>query len=138
MNWAPGLQRPIHLSAKYDRFPAVAACATMILEVMNMTTQLTRLQVGFEEALLGAVRGLPPQRAVQVLDFARWLRTQAEPGESLTDDTTEKLQVEEALWDQVYLENRETFRVMAREALEQYEAGETQEMFIRDGRLSAR
>jgi hypothetical protein len=103
-----------------------------------MTTQFTGLLVGFEEALLGAVRSLPPQRAVQVLDFARWLRTQPGPGESPGDDATEHLQVEEALWDQVYLENRETFRMMAREALEEYDAGETQEMFIKDGRLSAR
>jgi len=110
----------------------------MVQEVTTMTTQSINLQIGFEEALLGAVRGLPPQRAVQVLDFARWLRTQVEPGESHGDDATEQLQVEEALWDQVYLENHETFRIMAREALEQYEAGETQEMFIKDGRLSAR
>ena len=104
-----------------------------------MTTQFTGLQVGFEEALLGAVRGLPPQRAVQVLDFARWLRTQSESDEWLVEDVTgDDLQAEDAHWDQFYAQNRHTFRAMAREAVEQYEAGETQEMTIEEGKLSAR
>lgn len=85
-----------------------------------MITQSMDLQIGFEEALLGAVRGLPPQRAAQVLDFARWLRTQPEPDESLTAVGREDLAVEEALWDQIYLENSKTFRAMAREALVQW------------------
>lgn len=111
----------------------------MVQEVTNMTTQSRDLQVGFEEALLGEVRSLPPQRAVQVLDFARWLRTQSESEERLIGDlTVDNLQAEDAGWDQFYAQNRDTFRAMAREAVEQYEAGETQEMVIEEGELSAR
>jgi hypothetical protein len=96
------------------------------------------LQISFEEALLGTVRGLPPQRAVQVLDFARWLRTQSESDEWLVENRTmDDLQAEDAHWDQFYAQNRDTFRAMAREAVEQYEAGETQEMVIKEGKLSA-
>ena len=96
-----------------------------------MTTQSLDRQIGFEDALLGAVRGLPPQRAVQVLDFARWLRTQPESEEWLVDDVTEDdLQAEDAHWDQFYAQNRDTFRAMAREAVEQYAGGEAQEMTI--------
>jgi hypothetical protein len=104
-----------------------------------MTTQSVDLQIGFEDALLGTVRGLPPQRAVQVLDFARWLRTQSESDEWLVEEFTEdNAQAEDARWDQFYAQNRDTFRAMAREAVEQYEAGETQEMGIKEGKLSAR
>lgn len=104
-----------------------------------MTTQTNDRQIGFEKALLGAVRGLSPQRAVQVLDFARWLRTQPAPDEWFDEDLTmDDLQAEDAHWDQFYAQNRDAFRVMAREAVEQYEAGETQEMVIEEGKLSAR
>ena len=104
-----------------------------------MTTQSMDLQISFEEALLGTVRGLPPQRAVQVLDFARWLRTQSESDRGPVEDLAENdLQAEDAHWDQFYRQNRDTFRSMAREAVEQYEAGETQEMVIEEGKLSAR
>lgn len=104
-----------------------------------MTTQSVDLQIGFEKALLGAVRGLPPQRALQVLDFARWLRTQSESDKWLVEDlAVDDLQAEDAHWDQFYAQNRDTFRAMAREAVEQYEAGETQEMIIEEGKLSAR
>jgi hypothetical protein len=103
-----------------------------------MTTQSSKLLAGFEEALISTVRDLPPRRAVLVLDFARWLGTQSQAEEWLADDfTSEELQAEEATWDKVYLENRETFRSMAREAIDDYEAGETEAMVIKDGKLSA-
>lgn len=104
-----------------------------------MKTRSTGPQAGFEEALLNTVAGLPPHRAAQVLDFARWMRTQADADEQSAEDITpQELAAEDAAWDQVYLENRDMFRAMAREALEEYEAGETETMAIEDGKLSAR
>ncbi len=104
-----------------------------------MTTQPTGPQTGFEETLISTVRGLVPRRAVQVLDFARWLQTQSVDDDWLHENVSpEELTAEDSAWDQVYLENRETFRSMAREALEEYEAGATREMFVEDGKLSAR
>ena len=91
----------------------------MALKVTEVSAQSIDPPIGFENALLGAVRGLPPQRVVQVLDFARWLQTQPDLSASFTDIEIEDLVAEDDLWDQFYLENRETFRAMAREALEQ-------------------
>lgn len=104
-----------------------------------MTTRFAGIQPGIEEALIDTIRSLPPRRAVQVLDFARWLERQSEADEWLEEDiTAEELQAEEAAWGRFYLENREAFRGMAREALEEYKAGKTQEMIIdEDGKLSS-
>jgi len=46
-------------------------------------------------------------------------------------------ELEEKSWEQFYLANREHFRAMARQALEDYQAGRTTEITItEDGRLA--
>jgi hypothetical protein len=106
-------------AASLPQFHDLVARAPMALKMTIINTQSTVIQVGIEEALLGVVRRLPPHRAVQVLDFARWLQTQPEPSLWLTDIEIEDLAAQDDSWNQFYLENRETFRAMAREALEQ-------------------
>ena len=97
-----------------------------------MTTQHVRQPAPVELALMDVVKTLHPRRAAQVLDFARWLKTQPAPDDELSDNATEtEMELEEKAWEQVYLANRDTFRSMAREALVDLDAGDTLEMIIR-------
>ncbi|MBM3134032.1 MAG: hypothetical protein FJZ89_01840 [Chloroflexi bacterium] len=97
-----------------------------------MAIQPTSQYATVEQALLKVLRALPPRRAAQVLDFARWLQTQPVP------DELSELELEEKSWEQFYLANRDHFRAMARQALDDLEAGETLEMVIEDGKVIAR
>lgn len=110
-----------------------------------MNSEVTVDSQSIEEALLDAVKTLHPQRKSQVLDFARWLQTQPinseapseEPSEDLLDEevTKAELEAEEEAWEAAYLANREQFRAMARQALDELEAGETTEIVIKDGKI---
>lgn len=89
-----------------------------------MTTPHVRQPVPLESALMDVVKTLHPRRAMQVLDFARWLQTQPALDEDLSDSATEtEMELEEKAWEQIYLANRDTFRSMARDALNDLDAG---------------
>lgn len=93
----------------------------------------------FEQILIKTIRQLQPGRATEVLDFARWLEAQPTLDELLHEDVTpDELEQEEKAWEQAYLANREEFRAMARQALDDLDAGETLEMVIENGKLAAR
>jgi hypothetical protein len=105
----------------------------------TMETQQKLSSAVFEQALITIVRTLPPRRAAQVLDFARWLQTQPAPDKKFEEELTpDELEREEKAWEQVYMANRDHFREMAREALKDLEAGETLEMVIENGKIAAR
>jgi len=73
---------------------------------------------------MDVVKTLHPRRAAQVLDFARWLKTQPAPDDELGDNATEtEIELEEKAWEQIYMANRDTFRSMARDALNDLDAG---------------
>ena len=61
-----------------------------------MKSQATPNVSAFEQALINTIRSLQPNRAEQVLDFARWLQTQP----VVTDEeiTEEELELEEEAW----------------------------------------
>lgn len=88
------------------------------------------ITIKHEKKLLELLRALPPQRVSQVLDFARWLQTQP-----LEDEDLAELETEDAAWEASYLENRETFRAMAQEALVEAETGATLDMVIEAGHI---
>lgn len=102
-----------------------------------MKSQSTFPVSTFEKTLIETIRNLQPRRAEQVLDFARWLKTQAE-STTLVDEeiSEEELEQEEKAWEQAYLENRNEFRAMAQEAIRDLEAGDTLEMVIENGKIS--
>jgi len=78
-----------------------------------MTTQHVRQPASVESTLMDVVKTLHPRRAAQVLDFARWLKTQPAPDDELSHNATEtEMELEEKAWEQVYLANRDTFRSM--------------------------
>lgn len=104
-----------------------------------MTAQLIVDLPVTERMLLETVRDLPSQRVAQVLDFARWLRTQSTADEFLDEDMTEiDLEAEEAAWQATYEANKESFRAMARQALSELDAGEAMEMVVVDGKIYPR
>ena len=94
----------------------------------------------YEQAIVNVVRALSARRAAQVLDFARWLQTQAQPdNDSAQDDLLDDddMERDEQIWENSYLASREKFRLMAREAIAEFEAGATLEMIIEDGQVKA-
>ncbi len=104
-----------------------------------MTTKSAHLPASLERTLLDVVRALPSGRALQVLDFARWLQTQLSPEENEGSKTAHaELEREEKVWEQTYNANRDDFRAMARQALSDLDTGETLEMVIADGKVKAR
>ena len=102
----------------------------------EMTIQSARQPATLELALIDVVRTLHPHRAVQVLDFARWLQTQPVPDEALSERAAQ-MEIDERAWEQTYLANRDDFRAMARQALVDLDAGETLEMVIVGGKVTA-
>jgi len=82
-------------------------------------------QAAFEQTLVNIARSLPPERVVELLDFARFLQTLAKP-----DDDR---------WDQLFAtpEAQRVMLDMAREARADFHAGRTSEIVVTDnGRLA--
>jgi hypothetical protein len=79
-----------------------------------------------EQMLVKTVREMDSRRASQVLDFARWLQTQP---------NWDEIAEEEDAWETAYMENKEEFREMARQALADLDAGETLEMTNEHGSI---
>jgi len=78
------------------------------------------------------MRRLPPERVLQLVDFARFLEFQASerydewPDEEETE-TEEEIRASEEKWDALFAkpEAKHVMREMAREAREDYRAGQT-------------
>ena len=102
-----------------------------------MEDQIITHSTVYEQAIVNVVRALSARRAAQVLDFARWLQTQAQSdNDSAQDDLLDDdIEMEEQIWENSYLASREKFRLMAREAIAEFEAGATLEMIIEDGQV---
>jgi hypothetical protein len=52
--------------------------------------------------------------------------------------TEAELEAEESSWQATFEANKDTFRAMAREALDELDAGETLEMVLVDGKIQPR
>ena len=87
-----------------------------------------------EQAILNTIRVLSPIRVQQVLDFAQWLKSQPTLDETLEAE----LELEEKAWEQSYMANRETFRSMAYQALDDLKSGKTLEMVIENDKVTVR
>lgn len=92
-----------------------------------------------ERVLVEIIRTLPPDRAEQLMDFARFLEGQMLSEELLQDDEAEKIEEDNAQWDalvgtdagQVMLEK------LAQEALAEHRAGRSRPMNIDEkGRIA--
>ena len=111
-------------------------------EVMEMQTPIQPST--YEQAVIRIMRKLPLERIKQLVDFARFLETQAtqEYNEGLDEEeieTTEEIRSDEETWDELLAKPKakQMMRKMAREALEDYRAGRTTDVAItEDGRLT--
>lgn len=91
----------------------------------------------FERTLIKIMRTLPPNRAAQLVDFARFLEAQILSEELIQQEELAEIEADEARWDallatdeaQTLLEN------LADEALEEYRAGKTRPMAFHDGQI---
>ena len=103
-----------------------------------MTISARNERMSVEQALLEVVKQLPDPRVEQLLDFARWLRTQGAQAYDATDMDAAQLERDELAWFNAYQVRRDEFRTMARQAVADFAAGKTTEMVIEDGRPVSR
>ena len=91
-----------------------------------------------EQALLRIVRTLPIERIVQILDYARYIESQAveDFGILHDDETKEEIIADEARWDQQFAATQDGLK-MAEKVREDIRAGRTSKMvFKKDGRIA--
>ncbi len=98
----------------------------------------------YEQMVIGIMRRLPPERVSQLVDFAQFLDFKTAKGyddrsEEEQAETEEEISASEEKWDELFAqpEAKRVMREMAREAREEYHAGQTTDIKIaEDGRLS--
>ncbi|MCX7708134.1 MAG: DUF2281 domain-containing protein [Anaerolineae bacterium] len=95
----------------------------------------------YARAIAELVATLPPERAAQVYDFARFLQSQAvqsNPAEEddWLNDTEAELQAEDARWQAFYERNQAEFLRLRERALGEVAAGETEPLFDENGDLT--
>lgn len=90
-------------------------------------------------ATAAIVAVMPPEQAVQVYDFARFLRAQptdlassTEDADDWLNDSEDVLQMEDAVWEAVYEQHRDKFLAMRESAKSEIEQGSTEDMFGND------
>lgn len=103
-----------------------------------MTTQTSSQTMEYEETLTHIVRTLPPERAAQLVDFARFLEAQALLEELAATESTAEIEAENAEWDALLAtdEAHDVLDKLADEALEEHRAGKTRPIrFSDEGRM---
>jgi len=98
---------------------------------MSETAQVEKI----EQALIHTVRRLPPERASEVLDFARFLEIQEARAGGEEPEYTE----DDARWDALLATeaSQRLLEKLADEALAEIEAGKAQPMvFTEDGEIA--
>ncbi len=94
----------------------------------------------YEQTIISIMQGLPYDRILQLIDFAKFLENQSAVNKADEEkaETGENIRAKEEKWNKLFAdtEAKLMMREMANEALEDYRAGKTTEMTItRDGRL---
>ena len=103
------------------------------------TTALTQ-STDYVAALVRLVTKMPPERAAQVYDFARFLQTQPARTDLVEDDdwlndTEEQLQAEDAAWADALHQPSNQFEMLLDAARSEVKAGITQPLFDDKGEL---
>lgn len=109
-----------------------------------METQTTFQSSGHEQTVISIMRKLPPERILQLVDFAQFLKFQTTRiyDDWLDEEETEtedEIRANEEKWDKLFAkpEAKRVMREMAREAREDYRAGRTTDIATtEDGRLA--
>ncbi len=92
---------------------------------MNTATQ------NHERTLVKIVRTLPPKRAEQLVDFARFLEAQI-LAENLTQEEETEVVADNARWDALFATDKgqSLLEKLAEEALTEHQAGKTKPMSV--------
>lgn len=103
-----------------------------------MTTSSTVQLSAYERSLLEIVRTLPPERIIQILDFARYIQSQ-----TLTDfvppdeeEDEETILADEARWDALFAATQEGLNKMAERVRAEIRAGRSKPMVFKNNRLA--
>lgn len=83
----------------------------------------------YEKSLIAITRKLPPERVVQLVDFARFLQTLSEKRESdddlISEFNTAEMLADDAEWDAQFSDTLDVLDQLANEALAEHRAGKT-------------
>jgi len=93
----------------------------------------------YEQTLMAIVRALPPSRAEQLVDFARFLEGQLLAEEVFGEETAAEIEADNAKWDALLQsdEGQALLEKLASEALAEHRAGLIESMaFDEEGRLT--
>ncbi len=93
----------------------------------------------YEQALISIVRTLPVERVVQVLDYARYIQSQAIEDFGLLDEdeTDGEILADEAHWDAQFAATQDGLEKMAEKVRADIGAGRTMPMvFRKDGSIA--
>ena len=95
--------------------------------------------ISYEQALIRIVRALPVERVMQILDFARYIQSQAIEDLSVLDEdeTEEQVLADEAEWDAQFAATQDGLKKMADKVRADIRAGRTMPMvFTEDGGIA--
>lgn len=96
------------------------------------------LELEHEDTLLQIFRTLPPNRAEQLLDFARFLEAQLLAEALFSEEDAADIEADNARWDTLLATNegQALLDKLAQEALAEHRAGKTKPMaFDDEGRI---
>jgi len=84
----------------------------------------------YEQALVGIVQTLPVERAAQILDYARYIQSQAikDSGILDSDETEEEILADETRWDAQFAATQGGLEKMADKVRADIRAGRTMPM----------
>lgn len=109
-----------------------------------METQIPFQSAPYEQTVINIIRKLPPDRVLQLVDFAHFLEFQINPKNYIDNldkeltETPEDIEADEEKWDALFArpEAQKLLNEMAQEALEDYRANRTTDITTtEDGRL---
>ncbi len=108
-----------------------------------MQTEQQLQPVDYANAVAALVADISSERAAQVYDFVRFLRSQPTYPSPITaeddhwlDDTEEQMQAEDARWNAAQARHRDKFATVAAAARAEIDAGATEPMFTTDGEFT--
>jgi hypothetical protein len=107
-----------------------------------MTTREISQSKEYAQAVAAIMITMPPERAAQVYDFARFLQGRkaapsplAEDADEWLNDSEEQMQAEDAAWEAAYARRQGKFLTLREAARAEIEAGSTEAMYDANGDL---
>ena len=105
---------------------------------MSIQTAVNDNYQAYERTLVAIVRTLPPHRAEQLVDFARFLEAQRLTDVLTQGESTEEIEADNEHWDELLATDKSQTLLaqLAGEALNEHRAGKTRPMAFNEGRIT--